>query len=1005
MDIRKILKSKIHLYCMLVIIMCSSVVSAQKVLSPWGTNIKRITGSTAPLMNSFPYTIMSNCGDGTWQYKCTNIPGRVMKFKFLVNTNVGSTNFIYELRDPREILITFGTQGRTYITNTSAGLLRITEGTNGDQYMLIEMNWEDDPDPPTGISATVDARKADIFWTHSSEIDVIGYNVYLSNNYYPYYKKVNSSFIQTNHFVITNLPLGSTNYVYVTSVDAYTNMPNYESPKSSVVQFLADRVIQVLFYLKKRRADVSDSIYIGGDTDPLDWTPSQKMTYMYNDIWYYSANFINGISIQYKYNMNMNGSQWEGGFSTSSGNREITINDSDNDGVVTINDVWGVGTIINPAPGAPTNIIAVPGNNFILLSWDRNQEIDLKAYRIYKSVKHTNSFNLVNQVTATNYTDTGVLNNTNYYYRIRAIDYNDNESGYSETVMVSPDTNAAPVVPQGLRAVPGSNIVLLSWSANPESDIQGYLIWRSQDQYSLYSNIPSIISNTSYTDSSVINDNIYYYKIQAVDTIFQTNDGFSDIVSVTPSTNPAPLAPASLEVIKTETQSIIISWTPNVEGDISGYNVYYKKENGVVKGPLYTTTAGSYTISGLENGAQYFVWITAVDSGAQEGPASYSVNAYPVPEITDLLAKSSGTETGAVLLGWTSPAEAGDLGDARRYIVKYSTNTLDSFNEFWQAPLFCDTSANVAGTIESLKVNNLGTGCPGYYYTVAAIYGDDQGIGLSTSVFQNASQLINYANGGIFRKTGSTIQVSIGSFSVPEEASAIVIRNYQDIVKMSNESFNSIMNSANEKVKNHSIIKLINNGVDNIYDISLLNSAGDALNNDIEFNNKITLYIPFNDSNHDLIVDDTVSSENILVGSLKLFWLNENISEWAIIDDSYIDYVNNYVIAKINHLTAFAPLSNPPYSDLNSAAVYPNPAYQPGKENLIVFTKLTAKVKIRIYNLAGELVKIYQKDDLTDKWLWDGMNDHNEAVASGLYIYYLEDGVNEPAKGKLAIIR
>ncbi|MBU1077318.1 MAG: fibronectin type III domain-containing protein, partial [Spirochaetes bacterium] len=795
----------LNYYFVLIVLILFQVnsLTAQIIMSPWGTNEKRVTGNFLPIHNIYPYTLMTNQGTGQWQYSCYYIPGQKVTIKFIVNTNTLSPKYIFELMDPRQIEITFGTQGTIYVTNTPAGLMRVTEGTGINGYMSIEFNWEDDPDPPTGISAQVDAREAEIRWSRSLEMDVIGYNVYLSNNFYPYYKKMNRIFITNNRFTVTNLITGSTNYVFITSVDAYTNMPNFESERSSVIQFIADKVINVLFYLQKRREDVSGDLYLGGSVSPLDWTPTQTMTYLYNDNWYFSTVIMKGTSLEYKYNIGQNSSKWEDDLPTSSGNRELVISDSDNDGVMVINDVWGTETVINPPPQAPTNFMAVPGNTNVMLLWRKNREIDLAGYRVYRSMKNTNNFSLIAELLNTNYRDSGLWNNTNYYYRLTATDHEKNESGYSRVILAVPSTNAPPVIPTGLNAAAGDSEVTLRWAQNPEGDIQGYLIWRSEDKYSLYTNISPLLSNTVFTDIFVNNNMTYYYKMQAVDTVGQTNQGYSQIVKAVPSTNTTPSVVTGLELSVTGNRSITIKFNPNSETDIAGYNIYYKKENGVQGGPVSSVSPSYTIINSLENGARYSVWVTALDTLGQEGEASEKITATPVPRITDLLTKPSGTETGAVLLGWTSPEKAGDLGSAKRYIVKYSSAPISFFSEFWEADLFCDTFANGAATLESLKVNNLGTGSPGYYFTIGAIYGLDQGIGLSSSVYQNASQSVNHSSGGTFRKKGERVRIDIPPYTIGEEATAVVIRNYSDISKLNDPVLNEKISTANDKVNNH----------------------------------------------------------------------------------------------------------------------------------------------------------------------------------------------------------
>jgi M6 family metalloprotease-like protein len=104
---------------------------------------------------------------------------------------------------------------------------------------------------------------------------------------------------------------------------------------------------------------------------------------------------------------------------------------------------------------------------------------------------------------------------------------------------------------------------------------------------------------------------------------------------------------------------------------------------------------------------------------------------------------------------------------------------------------------------------------------------------------------------------------------------------------------------------------------------------------------------------------------------------------------------------------------------------YPNPAgpKYPSKNNStlttfsLVLSRPPKNLTLSIYDIAGELVrqvsgasnfslKINASQDL--KWVyeydWDGKNDHNEAVASGLY-YYRIKADNEIKTSKLAIVR
>jgi len=82
--------------------------------------------------------------------------------------------------------------------------------------------------------------------------------------------------------------------------------------------------------------------------------------------------------------------------------------------------------------------------------------------------------------------------------------------------------------------------------------------------------------------------------------------------------------------------------------------------------------------------------------------------------------------------------------------------------------------------------------------------------------------------------------------------------------------------------------------------------------------------------------------------------------------------------------------------DVKSIKVFPNPYYGVNSEELnkynrfVTFSHLPAKAKIRIFNLAGILVKTIDKNSNTQFQRWDLANQSGLPVASGLYIAYIE---------------
>ncbi|MFH1961481.1 MAG: T9SS type A sorting domain-containing protein [bacterium] len=90
-----------------------------------------------------------------------------------------------------------------------------------------------------------------------------------------------------------------------------------------------------------------------------------------------------------------------------------------------------------------------------------------------------------------------------------------------------------------------------------------------------------------------------------------------------------------------------------------------------------------------------------------------------------------------------------------------------------------------------------------------------------------------------------------------------------------------------------------------------------------------------------------------------------------------------------------------PEQSLKASYCYPNPS----TNGEVVFDKLTKQVKVRIYNLAGELV--YDRAHTTDgKWVWKCENNDGDKAASGVYVYILTcPETDETRKGRVGVIR
>jgi hypothetical protein len=128
-------------------------------------------------------------------------------------------------------------------------------------------------------------------------------------------------------------------------------------------------------------------------------------------------------------------------------------------------------------------------------------------------------------------------------------------------------------------------------------------------------------------------------------------------------------------------------------------------------------------------------------------------------------------------------------------------------------------------------------------------------------------------------------------------------------------------------------------------------------------------------------------------------WISDNLVA-SDIKASTIHISPNYVNSASDVFT-FKASAGPLYdagvakSDVSAINVFPNPYYGFNRaetsrfQRFVTFNHLPKTVEVRIFNIAGALVKALKKDDVRQYMNWDLTNISNLPVASGLYIAHL----------------
>jgi len=94
------------------------------------------------------------------------------------------------------------------------------------------------------------------------------------------------------------------------------------------------------------------------------------------------------------------------------------------------------------------------------------------------------------------------------------------------------ENSPAPNTPTDFVATPGNTQVVLTWTANSESDLASYKVYggTSATPTTLLSTVTS--GTETYTHSSLTNGTTYYYRISAVDNDGNEGDKTADVISL-----------------------------------------------------------------------------------------------------------------------------------------------------------------------------------------------------------------------------------------------------------------------------------------------------------------------------------------------------------------------------------------------------------------------------------------------------------------------------------------
>jgi len=311
-----------------------------------------------------------------------------------------------------------------------------------------------------------------------------------------------------------------------------------------------------------------------------------------------------------------------------------------------------------PRPSVPEGFTAQSGlARRVYLEWGNPKESDIREFRLYRSRSEDGDFKRVASVkpgwlSSPSYTDSGLEDNTTYYYKLQSIDKDDLASPMSSAIKAT--TKPVPSTPRGLAAAGNkARSVPLSWEKNPEKDIKKYLIFSTEKEGGSFTQIAET-AQKEFIHKGLKDLTPYFYKIKAVDSDALVSD-FSQTASAT--TKPRPAKPRDLAAESGLVKSVRLTWAANPESDIAHYIVSRKTGRAGSFKDVGSPKPNSYLDERLADGSRYQYAIRAVDVDGLESDASEKAEATTKPRPAAPAGVTAESKNDRIVLTWKANPE------------------------------------------------------------------------------------------------------------------------------------------------------------------------------------------------------------------------------------------------------------------------------------------------------------------------------------------------------------
>jgi len=242
-----------------------------------------------------------------------------------------------------------------------------------------------------------------------------------------------------------------------------------------------------------------------------------------------------------------------------------------------------------------------------------------------------------------------------FFYRVRPHTLS-GALGEEASAVATGTTATVPDAPDDLRAYSHQpRNVPLSWRASGDPTVAGYVVERSPASRGPFEQTAEINDRfeTVYVDQGLGDLRVFYYRITSVNRAGGLGEPSKPVRAVT---KPEPLPPVGLRVIAQRLGANELGWEPNVETDLTGYELLRRRDGSDTTRLVASLDEGTTRVVDTDVGAgeRVVYRLRALDSDGLESGAGPPIEVVSPAYELEAIARPEGN-----LLSWRDRRDEG----------------------------------------------------------------------------------------------------------------------------------------------------------------------------------------------------------------------------------------------------------------------------------------------------------------------------------------------------------